>query len=80
MAMCPRCNQKGRIEIDNTGGTLTFASRPGTFSLAGVTPKVSAFRVAQMRMTCACGWSITGYIQNAYMIEYPSGQTPETRA
>lgn len=74
MATCPRCQRRNEMEVRGV-----LAVKPvGSFSLAGNGIKFSAQSLAQMACN-ACGWSISGYIADATFVEYPPGQTPETK-
>lgn len=74
MTTCPRCGASSRT--DPTALSLKPAlqvSPVGTHSLAGVQMKFSA-RTAH-RLTCRCGWTVTGQIENGQLIVTPDPTT-----
>jgi hypothetical protein len=60
MSRCPRCGEAGTISVHRV-----LASKPaGTFSLAGVQPKVVA--AEKYELTCIhCGLHVRGHLENA---------------
>lgn len=80
MATCPRCKKSSRDDSNLMTLTKTSYMFPGDdekFSLAGEQIKIIARPV--YKLTCVCGWSITCIYSGNDVIEYPPGQTPETR-
>jgi hypothetical protein len=69
MATCPNCKTRNTtMSITTTGHLIT---RQNPFSLAGEQTKFLAS--AEHELTCdpdlgGCGWSITGYIENGYLV------------
>lgn len=79
MATCPRCGESSRSDpklmtLEPTGGLVAMPT--GTYSLAGAQTKVAARD--ELRLSCRCGWSVTGYEDGGSLVEWPAGQTPET--
>jgi hypothetical protein len=60
MSRCPRCGEAGTISINRV-----LASKPaGTFSVAGVQPKVVA--AEKYELTCShCRLYVRGHLKNA---------------
>lgn len=74
MATCPECGASSRT--DPTAMTIEpvpQAKPVGAFSLAGVQMKFPA-RTA-VRLTCRCGWTVTGHIENNQLIVNPTTTT-----
>lgn len=69
MATCPRCGVSSRI--DPTAMTLepVLQAIPETLSLAGVMMKFSAR--GAYRLTCRCGWTVTGQIEGGHLVVTP---------
>lgn len=67
MATCPECGTSSRVDPTAITVQEVLVAKPlGTFSLAGVTDKRSAY--TRLQMSCRCGWKILGYIEGEYFV------------
>lgn len=71
MATCPECGTSSRTDPTVMRLEPVLQASPvGTYSLAGVQMKFSA-RAAH-RLTCRCGWTVTGQIEDGHLIPLPT--------
>jgi hypothetical protein len=80
MATCPNCGVSSRDDSLAIEVTRVLEALPlGTYSVAGVTPKVVARE--RYKMACLrCGWSILGWIEDGYFCAYkPEDNSSEPR-
>ncbi len=84
MATCPDCGRKDAMTLDETGTTVFVADPPGTFSLAGVQPKMAARRVEVLVLQCdpdphhgaGCGWSAQVYVDGDQLVTLTAAPAP----
>lgn len=70
MATCPQCGVSSRE--DPTAMTIEpfLQAKPiGTWSLSGRAMKMVA--VTKAKLTCRCGWSVTGQLEDGHLIADP---------
>lgn len=73
MATCPSCGVSSRDDPTAMVMEPFYEARAiGTFSLAGRTMKVSA--VAKATLTCRCGWSIVGRLEDDHLVIDPPNE------
>lgn len=65
MATCYRCESRTGLMLLSTG--WMNADAPGTYSLAGATPKINANEVYELQHP-DCGWSVQGTVEHGYLI------------
>lgn len=67
MATCPQCGADSKLDPTFAVVWVMVAQPLGTFSLAGVQPKVSVREVPELRHE-RCGWSVRGRIEGDYFV------------
>jgi hypothetical protein len=77
MATCPRCGKSSRTDPTLMSLEPVWETKPvGSFSLAGARPKFSA--TLAYRLTCRCGWAVTGRIEDGQLVVTPNPTTVNT--
>lgn len=74
MATCPTCHVSSRTDPTALSLEPVLQADPIlSYSLAGVQTKVNAH--AAWRITCRCGWTVTGQIEDGHLVVTPNPTT-----